>query len=73
MEISQDQLLREGDYANLQRQYVYDDHTLALYCTAALNAWDRIRKIGKKIESFTKGIQCPKETFTYFLERLTLK
>ena len=72
MEISPNQLLGEGDYANVQRQSVCDDHTLALYCTTALNAWDRIGEIGKKIESFTKDIQGPKEIFTDFLKRLTL-
>ena len=48
MEISQDQLLQEADYANVQRQSVYDDHTLALCHTVALNAWDRTG--GKKVE-----------------------
>ena len=28
IEISQDQLLGEGDYAHVQRQSVYDDHCL---------------------------------------------
>ena len=39
---------------------------------AALNAWDRIREIGKKIESFIKVMQGPKEAFTDFLQRMTL-
>ena len=30
MEISQDQLLGEEDYANVQRQSLYDDQTLTL-------------------------------------------
>ena len=38
MEISQDQILGEGDYATIERQAVYDDHTLDLCHTAALNA-----------------------------------
>ena len=37
------------------------DHTLDLCHAAALNAWDRIGEIGKKIESFTKVIQGPKK------------
>ena len=36
-----------------------------------LNAWNRIGEIGKKIESFTKVIQGPKEAFMDFLQRLT--
>lgn len=42
--------------------------------TTALSAWDRIGEIGeigKTIESFTKIIQGPKETFTGFLQILT--
>ncbi|KAL6087973.1 hypothetical protein STEG23_022833, partial [Scotinomys teguina] len=37
----------------------------------SLNSWDRIEEVEKKIESFTKVIQGPKETFIDFLERLT--
>ena len=36
-----------------------------------MNAWDRIEEVGKKIESFTKVREGPKETFTDFLHRLT--
>ena len=36
-----------------------------------MNAWDRIGEVGKKIESFTKVIQGPKEVFAGFLQRLT--
>ena len=52
----------------IQRQSLYDDHMLG---TEALNAWDRIGKVGKKIKSFTNIIQIPEETFTGFLQRLT--
>ena len=55
----------------VEKQVVYDDHTLDLCDKAALNAWDRTGEIGKKIESFTKDIQGPKEIFTDFLQRLT--
>ena len=54
MEISQDQLLGEGDYADVQRQSVYGEHTLGLCYTVALNAWNRTGEIGKKVKSFTK-------------------
>ena len=36
-----------------------------------MNAWDRVGEVGKKIESFTKVIQGPKEVFAGFLQRLT--
>lgn len=55
----------------MYKDSLYDDHTLALCCTAALNAWDRIEEVGKRTESFAKVIQYPKETFTDFLQRLT--
>ena len=57
MEISQYQLLEEGYYADVQRQSLYDDHILALFHTEILNAADRIREVGKKVESFTNVIQ----------------
>ena len=53
MEITQNQLLREGDYADVQRQSLYDDNILYLCCIGALNAWDRIKEVVQKIESFT--------------------
>lgn len=36
-----------------------------------LDAWDRIHKIGKIIESYIKVTQDPKEHFSGFLQRLT--
>ena len=71
IEISQDQLLGEGEYADVERQALYSEHTFQLCRTAALNAWDRIEEVGKKLESFTRVIQSPSETFTDFLHRLT--
>ena len=52
-------------------QFLYDDHAMNLCHAAALNAWDRTGEVGKKIESLTKVIQGPKETFMDFLQRLT--
>ena len=57
-------LLGEREYVTIERQSVYDDHTLDLCHAAALNVWDRTGEIGKKIESFTKVIQGPKKAFT---------
>ena len=71
IEISQDQLLGEGEYADIELQSLYDEHTLVLCRMAALNAWDQIEEIGKKLESFTKVVQSPRETFMDFLHRLT--
>lgn len=47
-EISQDQLLREGDHDNIDRQFLYGDHILVLCCMAALNNWDKINKEKKR-------------------------
>ena len=68
MEISQDQLLGEGDYADVQRQSPYDDHVLDL----PFDVWDRTEEKGKKNVSFSKVIQGPKKAFMDFLQRLTL-
>ena len=38
-----------------------------------MNAWDRIEEVRKKTESLTKVIKGLKETFTDFLQRLTVK
>ena len=65
--ISQEQILGEGDYANTERQAIYDDHIMDLCQAAALNAQDRIRKIGKKIGSFTEGPKRPKGSVYRFL------
>ena len=68
MKISQDQLLVEGNYANVKMQSLYDDHTLALSHTIALTAWDRIKEVGKKIELFLKlyRVQRKPSQITYF-------
>ncbi|KAL6040241.1 hypothetical protein STEG23_020317 [Scotinomys teguina] len=71
VQISQDQLMGEGEYAAEERQITYDDQAIILCRMAALNAWDRIEEAGKKIESFTKVKQGPKESFMDFLQRLT--
>ena len=72
MDISQEQLLRGEDYTTIERQFLYNDHILALSHTAALNGWDRIEEVGKMVESFTKNLQGQKETFSDFLQGLTL-
>lgn len=48
-----------------------DNNTLILCCIAALNAWNKVEELGKRIESFTKSIQDQKEVFADFLHRLT--
>ena len=72
MEISHDELLGEGNYANIEGKSLYDDLILAIFQTAYLNVWVRIGKIGKIIESFCEVIQGPKKAFLDFLQRLTL-
>lgn len=54
LEISQDQILGKGLYSDLQDQGLYDEHTLSLCSTAALNAWIRIQELGKRIESYIR-------------------
>ena len=44
LEISQDQILDEGFYSDPQDQALYNEHTLSLYSTAVLNAWNRIQE-----------------------------
>ena len=70
-EISQDQILREGDYITIERQSLYDNHILDLCCAKTLEFLERIGEIRRKIESNTKVIQGTKEVFTDFLQRLT--
>ena len=71
IEMSQDQFLGEGEYADVEKQALYHEHTFQLCRTAALNVWHRIEEVGKILESFTRVIQSPRETFMEFLHRLT--
>jgi hypothetical protein len=61
----------EDQYAELQRQLEFDNHTLALCPALALNAWGKVEESEKRSELFIKIIQDPKEAFTEFLKRLT--
>ncbi|KAL6066104.1 hypothetical protein STEG23_017586 [Scotinomys teguina] len=70
-EISQDQILGEGHFADRNIQATYDEHTISLCRTAALNAWEKIPEPGKQTEVYTKIFQGPREPFTDFLQRLT--
>ena len=54
----------------LGRAY-YDKCTLFLCSTAALNAWDRIQELEKRIESYIRAKHDQREPFTDILERLT--
>lgn len=70
-DISTDQLLGEGRFAEVEVQAVYDEETLAWCRLSALKAWDKVAESGKRLETFTQVIQGPKETFPDFLQRLT--
>ncbi|KAL6085349.1 hypothetical protein STEG23_022272 [Scotinomys teguina] len=70
-EISQDQILGEGHFADRNIQATYDEHTISLCRTAALNAWEKIPEPGKQTEVYIKIFQGPREPFTDFLQRLT--
>ena len=50
MEVSQDQILGIGAYADPRVQAIYDEEVLSLCHKAALNAWDRIKELKGKIE-----------------------
>ena len=50
IDIPQDQILGEGQHADLQRQYEFNDPTLVLCCLAALNAWEKSEESGKRSE-----------------------
>ena len=57
MEISQDQLSREGVHDDAPWHSLFDDHALDLCHAAGMNAWDRIAEIGKKNEASTEIMQ----------------
>lgn len=67
--ISEDKLLGESDYAEIQRQSLYKYHTLALCPMADLSAWDR-NEDTEKNESFIKVIQGQKDPHL-FLKKTT--
>jgi hypothetical protein len=54
MNISQGQLLVQGQYTELQRQLKWDDHNLELCHLRVLNALDKAEESGNKSEPFTK-------------------
>ena len=60
-----------GKKLDPQDQALYDEHTLLLWSTAALNAWDRIKKSEKRTKSYVRVKQGQREPFTNFLQRLT--
>ena len=62
-------MLGEGQYADLQRQLEFDNHTLALCPALALNAWGKVEQPGQA-QSFTKITQGSNEPFLGFLQRL---
>jgi hypothetical protein len=69
LNISQDQLLSESQYAELQKQLEFDDNTLELCHLATLNAWDKTEESGKRFELFTKIIQDQKKPILIFFQR----
>ncbi|ERE73838.1 Retroviral nucleocapsid protein Gag containing protein [Cricetulus griseus] len=64
-------ILGEGIYADQQIQAEYDNHMLSLCRKAALNAWDKVREPGERLETYTKIEQGQTEPFKDFLDRLT--
>lgn len=70
-EIPKIKYFSKGHYADINSQVTFDEHTLLLCCTAALNAWVKIQELEKRIESYTKAIQGLKELSIDSLQRLT--
>lgn len=67
----QDQILGEGHYSEPQNQACSNKHTLSLCGTAAINAWGRIQKPGKRIKSYIRVKQGQREHFSDFLQTLS--
>ncbi|ERE68429.1 putative Gag polyprotein [Cricetulus griseus] len=67
-EATQDKILGESIYADPQVQAGYDDHILSLCRTAALNAWDKIRESGERVETYTEIEQGLTEQFPDFFK-----
>lgn len=65
-------MLGEGLHAEVQTQVEYDNATLVQCSMAALNAFDKVEETRKGSEPFSKIIKAAKETYTDFLQRLTL-
>jgi hypothetical protein len=73
MNITKDQLLGEGCYADLQEQIQFDDVIIEQCCVEVLRAWDMTEEPwgeGGESTSFTKVIKDPAEAFADFLQRL---
>jgi hypothetical protein len=49
--VSRDQLLGEGGFAEVQAEY--DEETLMFCCLAALKTWDKVTETGKWLEPFS--------------------
>ena len=61
----QDQILGKKQYSDPQDQSLYNEHTWSLCSTAALNAWDKIQELGKRIESYVRVEQGPEKTLQW--------
>lgn len=70
-EASQSKIIGEGEFADPQIQAGYDEHTFYLCQIAALNALNKVREPGERVESYSKVTQGPRERFSEFLQRLS--
>ena len=64
--MSQDQILGEDPYVGPQVQALYEEEILSLYHKAALNIWERIQELGKRIESYTRVRQRQNDLLTFY-------
>ena len=69
LRIPQDQILGESLYSDPQDQALYNEHTLSLCISAALNAWDRIQELRIELNHIL-GLNRVRENHSDFLQRL---
>lgn len=65
-----DQLLSEGQFADLRQKMLFDDSSIIQCTLVVLRAWDKMEKQRKRSMPFTKIMQCQRETFIDILQRL---
>lgn len=72
-EVSQDQILGEGHYADINSQATNNEHIVSLCHTATLNAWDRIQELGKELSYILKLYKAHKNSsVTFYRDGLKL-
>lgn len=65
---SESKIMGEKQFSDPQVQAGYDECTFDLCKTAAVNALDKVREPGERVESYSKVIQGLRERFSEFLQ-----